>query len=150
MNNDKIKNIVDVLFFKPQSILGEKKPQEVEDFHLIGVKLLSSTQNKKIGAKLNPILIKVGFTNVPQCILDLNINELSQIIFNLREFDTLIGDWTIVHDIPIMKTSDKKGIWRVSAQISPINCLQVSLEKTLEIPSRDVLVIDCEGVGMFM
>jgi len=149
MISDKtIKNFIDTLFLNPQKILGgSKEDRKLDNIHLVSVRLLSGSPLKGRGCKLDPILIKLGFSDFDDEILDIEPHDLSKIMSSIKRFDEAIGDWTIVHDIA---PTEEKPLWRISSEISPINCLNVSIEKTAEDPIRYILCIDCEGVGIFM
>ena len=143
-----IHNFIDTLFIDPQEILGgSRKEKRLDNVHLISVRLLSGSPLKGRGCKLDPVLIKLGFTEFDEDLKDLNNEDLSKILSSIKRFDVAIGSWTIVHDIA---SNEKRPLWRLSSEISPINCLNVSIERTAEETSRYILCIDCEGVGIFM
>jgi hypothetical protein len=149
MISDKtIKSLIDTLFLNPQKILGgSQEERKLDDIHLVSVRLLSGSPLKGRGCKLDPILLKLGFTDFNEDLTDINQEDLSKIMSSIKRFDNAIGDWTIVHDIA---SNEEKPLWRISSQISPINCLNVSIETTAEETPRYILCIDCEGVGIFM
>jgi hypothetical protein len=150
MISDKtIKQIMDAIFLEPQEILGaqKNKDRKMEKVHLISIRLLSATPLKGRGCKIDPVILKIGFTDFNKEIEKLTNEDLNQILGSLKTFDDNIGTWTIIHDIA---STEEHPQWRLSSDISPINCLNISLEKTAELPSRSILCIDCEGVGIFM
>jgi hypothetical protein len=149
MISDKtINNLIKTIFVEPQEILGGiQKDRRLDDVHLISVRLLSGSPTKGRGCKLDPVLIKIGFTAFEDEILDISNEDLSKIMSSLKRFDNAIGAWTIVHDIP---SDCRKPLWRLSSEISPINCLNISIEQTAEEQPRYILCVDCEGVGIFM
>ncbi|TRZ48377.1 MAG: hypothetical protein D4S01_10380, partial [Dehalococcoidia bacterium] len=137
-----IHNLIKSIFIDPQEILGGvQKDRKLDDVHLISVRLLSGYPLKGRGCRLDPILLKLGFTNFDKDLKDLNDEDLSKILSSLKRFDGAIGAWTIVHDIA---SNEQRPLWRISAEISPINCLNVSIERTAEKTSRYILCIDCE------
>jgi len=149
MISDKtVKQLIQALFIEPQEILGAlRDDRKLDEVHLISVRLLSSAPLKGRGCKLDPILMKIGFTGLDKELLELTNEDLIKIMNVVKRFDVSIGTWTIIHDIA---PTTKVPQWRLCADISPINCLEVSIEKTAEIPSRQILCINCEGVGIFM
>jgi len=146
-----IKKLIKTIFLDPQKVLGGlEKNRKLEDVHLISVRLLSGSPLKGRGCKLDPILIKMGFTDFDKELEDLkhlNDEDMSKIMSSIKRFDDAIGAWTIVHDLA---STEILPLWRISSEISPINCLNMKIEKTAETNSRYILCIECEGVGIFM
>ena len=149
MISDKIvKQLIRAIFIEPQEILGATRDsRKLEEVHLISIRFLSSSPLRGRGCKLDPILMKIGFTGLDKELLELTDEDLIKIMDVVKRFDVAIGTWTIIHDIA---PTNKIPQWRLCADISPINCLEISIEKTAEIPSRPNLCINCEGVGIFM
>ena len=149
MISDKvIKKIVQTLFIDPQEILGSARDsRKLDEVHLISIRLLSSAPMNGRGCKLDPLLLKIGFTGIDKDIEELTDEDLEKIIASLKRFDTALGTWTIIHDIA---PTEEHPQWRLCADISPINCLGINIEKTAELPARPILCINCEGVGIFM
>jgi len=151
MISDKtIRKIMNLLFLDPQKILGgEEGERKLDNVHLVSIKLLSGTPTKGRGCKLDPILIKIGFSGIDddEDICDLTEEECSAIISNLKRFDEVIGSWTLVHDVPATTTIPQ---WRMSAEVSPIFLRNGKIQETEEKNSRKVFCVDLEGVGIFI
>lgn len=149
MNRKIVSKLINHLFINPQETLGclKNKDRKLDNVHLISIKLLSGTPIKGRGSKIDPLLIKLGFVGLESEIEDLDNENLNKIISNIKRFDEFIGTWTIIHDLPATK---ERGLWRICADISPINCLNASIEKTFEESPQKILCIDCEGSGIFM
>jgi len=150
MISDKtVKQLIQKIFIDPQEILGalKNKDRKMDDVHLVSIRLLSATPLKGRGCKLDPVLMKIGFTGLNKDLQEVSNKELKKIQESLKKFDDNIGTWTIIHDIAATEETPQ---WRLSADISPINCLDISMEQTAEVPGRPILCIDCEGVGIFM
>lgn len=143
-----VKKLIQTLYIEPQEILGAARDsRKLEEVHLISIRLLSSAPLKGRGCKIDPVLLKIGFTGIEKELEELTEEDLIQVSDVLKRFDTAIGTWTIIHDIA---AGEEHPQWRLCADISPVNCLEISIEKTAEIPSRPILCINCEGVGIFM
>ena len=98
---------------------------------------------------MDPILIKIGFSGIDdeEDINDLSEEQCQLIIKNLKRFDSAIGSWTLIHDIP---ATEQRPQWRMSAEVSPIFLQNAKIEETEEKNSRKVFCIDLEGVGIFI
>jgi len=150
ISDDTIKQFLRVAYLNPQETLGglKGKDRQMNNVHLISIRLLSGTPIKGRGCKLDPILLKIGFTGIDDSdLLELTKEDINNILRGLKRFEDAIGSWTIVHDLPANKT---RAQWRLSADISPVNTLQACIETTAEVPSRKILCLDCEGVGIFI
>ena len=151
MISDKtVKDFIKTVYLTPQDILGGLKGEDrkMDNVHLVSIRLLSGTPIKGRGCKLDPILLRIGFTDLNGTdIANLSGDEINHLLRELKRFEDAIGAWTIVHDLPANET---RAQWRLSADISPMNVLNASIETTAEVPSRKILCIDCEGVGIFI
>ena len=151
MISDKtIQKIMNLFFLEPQKILGgERGERKLDTVHLVSIKLLSGTPIKGRGCKLDPILIKIGFSGIDEeeDICELTEEQIFTILNNLKKFDSAIGSWTLIHDIPATKT---RAQWRISSEISPIFLQNGKIEETEEENSRKIFCIDIEGVGIFI
>jgi len=148
IDDNTILSFIDSIFINPQKLLGGLDGErKLDDVHLIFVKLLSGVPLKGRGTKLDPLLLKIGFTDITEELGDLTTEELQEITAHLRKFDEVIGSWTLVHDL---QSNENCPQWRMSAEIHPMNIQSVSIEKTQEKDSRKILCIDVEGVGVFM
>jgi hypothetical protein len=150
MISDKtIKKIMDLLFLSPQRILGgEEGDRKLDTVHLVSIKLLSGTPVKGRGCKIDPILIKIGFSGIDEenDICEMKEDQIRKVLDNLKRFDEAIGSWTLVHDIPATK---ERPQWRMSAEVSPKFIRNGKIEETEEENSRKVFCFDLEGVGIF-
>jgi hypothetical protein len=143
-----IRLFMESVFLNPQKILGGLEGErKLEDVHLIFIKLLSGDPIKGRGTKLDPVFLKIGFTNVPEEITNLKEEDLNFLIKNLKQFDTTIGSWTLVHDMPATKDYPQ---WRLSSEICPRSAQSANIELTEEDKPRKILCVDFEGVGIFM
>ena len=150
ISDNTIRKIMNTLFLTPQKVLGgEDGDRKLESVHLVSIKLLSGTPTKGRGCKIDPVLIKIGFSDITdeEDICDLDEEEVRKIINNFKRFDGVIGAWTLIHDIP---ATEQRPQWRLSAEISPIFLQNGKIEKTEEKKSRKILCIDVEGVGIFI
>lgn len=141
---------MNLIFLDPQKILGEQEDdRKLDSVHLVSIKLLSGTPLQGRGCKLDPILIKIGFSGIDddEDICNLNEEQSQIIIDNLKKFDDAIGSWTLVHDLPATK---RRPQWRMSAEVSPLAIRSGKIEETEEKNSRKVFCIDLEGVGIFI
>ena len=145
---DQIENVMNVVYITPQKILGGLNGErKLNDVHLVFVKLLSGTPLIGRGTKLDPLMMKIGFTDIDKEIENLSNEELMSVLHELKLFEQVIGSWTLVHDMP---STEETPQWRLSAEIHPENAQNVSLETTQEENSRRILCVDFEGVGIFM
>lgn len=148
INDNIIFNFMNSVFINPQRSLGGLDGErKLDDVHLIFVKLLSGTPLKGRGTKLDPLLLKIGFTDITKELIELTEEELQEIVTHLKTFDGVIGSWTLVHDL---QSNEVCPQWRLSAEIHPMNIKSVKIETTEEDESRKILCIDFEGVGIFM
>ena len=145
-----IRKFMDAVFINPQRILGGLTgdgERKLDDVHLVFVKLLSGTPLKGRGAKLDPIILKIGFTGIDDELGNVPEDILQKIITELKMFDAIIGSWTLVHDIP---ATEEIPQWRMSAEICSRSVREAIIETTEEDNSRKILCVDFEGVGIFM
>jgi len=143
-----ISDFMNCVFLDPQKKLGGLDGErKLDDVHLIFVKLLSGTPIKGRGTKLDPLFLKIGFTDINHELATLSTEELQGITTHLKPFDGIIGSWTLVHDMPATEVCPQ---WRLSAEINPRNIQSVSIEETEEEKPRKILCVDFEGVGIFM
>ena len=143
-----ISDFMNCVFLNPQKKLGGLDGErKLDDVHLIFIKLLSGTPIKGRGTKLDPILLKIGFTDINHELEQLTTEELQGITTELKPFDGIIGSWTLVHDMP---ATEELPQWRLSAEIHPMNVQSVAMETTEEEKERKILCLDFEGVGIFM
>ena len=150
ISDNTIRKIMNTLFLTPQKVLGgEDGDRKLESVHLVSIKLLSGTPTKGRGCKIDPVLIKIGFSDVneEEDIYNLEEEEIQKIIENLKKFDNVIGSWTLIHDIP---ATEQRPQWRLSSEVAPIFLQNGKIEKTEEKNSRKIFCIDIEGVGIFI
>ena len=148
INDNMIFDFMNSVFINPQRSLGGLEGErKLDDVHLIFLKLLSGTPLKGRGTKLDPLLLKIGFTGITEELEGLTEEELQEIVTHLKTFDGVIGSWTLVHDLPSNEVCPQ---WRLSAEIHPMNVQSVKIETTEEDESRKILCVDFEGVGIFM
>ena len=148
INDNMIFDFMNSVFINPQRSLGGLDGErKLDDVHLIFLKLLSGTPLKGRGTKLDPLLLKIGFTNITEELMGLTEEELQEIVTHLKTFDGVIGSWTLVHDLQSNETCPQ---WRLYAEIHPMNVQSVRIETTEEDESRKILCVDFEGVGIFM
>jgi hypothetical protein len=152
ITKENISKIMNLLFLSPQEILGGSKEKRKLDFvHLISIKLLSGTPLKGRGCKIDPILIKIGFSGIDDDdICNLSEEEFEKILQNFKKFNNAIGAWTLVHDIP---ATEKRPQWRIAAEVSPQFLREAKIEKIEEIENKKIKKIFCinlEGVGIFI
>ena len=115
-----IRKFMNAVFLEPQKILGGitgDADRKLDDVHLVFVKLLSGSPMKGRGTKLDPLLLKIGFTGIDESLAELGKDDLQKIITELKIFDQVIGSWTLVHDMP---ATEEVPQWRLSAEICPI------------------------------
>lgn len=148
INDNMIFDFMNSVFINPQRSLGGLDGErKLDDVHLIFLKLLSGTPLKGRGTKLDPLLLKIGFTDITEELAELTEEELQEIVTHLKTFDGVIGSWTLIHDLPSNEVCPQ---WRLSAEIHPMNIQSVKIETTEESESRKILCVDFEGVGIFM
>jgi hypothetical protein len=150
ISENTVKKIMNLLFLNPQEILGGKKEKRKLDFvHLVSIKMLSGTPIKGRGCKIDPILIKIGFSGIDEetDLCNLNEEEIRAIIESLKGYENIIGSWTLVHDIPATK---QRPQWRLSAEFSPLFLRSGKIENTEEENPKKVFCVDIEGVGIFI
>jgi hypothetical protein len=148
INNKIVSKFIDAVFLNPQKSLGGLDgDRKLDNVHLIFVKLLSGSPIKGRGTKLDPLMLKIGFTGIEEDMSKLLPEDLSSINDHLKQFNDIIGSWTLVHDFPATKDAPK---WRLSAEICPTNVRELKIEDTEEEDSRKILCVDFEGVGIFM
>lgn len=150
ISQETIRKLIDIIFLHPQRILGgEEEGRKLDNVHLVFIKLLSGTPMRGRGCVIDPLLIKLGFSEIDEedDICNLTEKDLNQILEVLKRQDENIGTWNIIHDIP---ASDTIPQWRLSAEISPLRIQSGKIEKTNEENSRKILCLNIEGVGIFM
>lgn len=150
ISDNTIRKMMNTIFLTPQKILGgEEGDRKLNSVHLVSIKLLSGTPTRGRGCRIDPVLIKIGFSDIDEDedICNLKEEEILKIIENFKRFDNVIGSWTLIHDIP---ATEQRPQWRLSAEISPILLQSGKIEKTEEKNSRKILCIDIEGVGIFI
>lgn len=145
-----VRKILNLIFLEPQRVLGgTTEERKLDNVHLVSIKLLSGTPINGRGCKMDPILIKIGFSGIDDetDICNLTEEQIQIILESLKMFDELVGSWTLLHDIPV---TEKTPQWRMASEVSPISIRTGKIEKTNDKNSRKILCIELEGVGIFM